>query len=279
MKEVTKEKGYCEKYMVEFDSIYDFVEYISKTSFNCWFKDEDEQQSKTGSKRFTGTENYEEAMDLLKNGWDDMAKTLQQRLVAKEKQVVYGNKQKPTYDIAGYQACVPRYLQGIPTSMVNKKSVPIKQKVITISKSISYNWTITTEQIIEESVKAMQIIKKLEAQGLKVNLNVFFGAYTSDRRTLIIAKIKVKNANERLNVSKLAFPLVNPSMLRRLFFRFIEVYDKTPRDFIGNYGYPIKDYEVKDEMKEFDNKFSEYVFPAFVKKDINCIEDMSWFKV
>lgn len=278
MKEVIKETGYCEKYMVEFDSIYDFVEYITKTKFNRFFEDEYKQQSKTGSKKFTGTESYDEAMDLLKNGWDDMAKTLQQRLVVKEKQVVYGAKQKPTYDIAGYQACVPRYLQGIPTNMVNKKSVPIKQKVITINKSISYNWTIKTEQIIEESVKAMQIVKKLEAQGLKVNLNVFFGAYTSDRRTLIIAKVKVKNANERLNVSKLAFPLVNPSMLRRLFFKFVEVYNKTPRDFVGNYGYPIKDYEVKNEMKEFDSNFTEYVFPAFVNKKVESIEDMDVFK-
>ena len=46
----------------------------------------------------------------------------------------------------------------------------------------------------------------------------------------------MKSANERLNISKLAFPLVHPSMFRRLYFRFIEVYPTIPRSFTYGYG-------------------------------------------
>lgn len=262
--------------LVEFTSLYDFTNYILGTEYNGVFRNFT-KKSIIGKEKFCGTASFEEAMDLFKNGWSQMAENLQKRLVAKEKQVVYGAKQKTIYDVAGFQASVPRYLQGIPTNMINKKSVPVKQKVITVSKEISYSWQITTEQIIEESVKALMIVKKLEAQGLKVNLNILFIAKSMlfDGEVFAI-KVKIKNANERLNVSKLAFPLVNPSMLRRLFFRFIEVYPRITEDFKYGYGVSIAYDDIKyclhEQMKD------EYVLPAFFTKKVESIEDMESFK-
>lgn len=41
--------------------------------------------------------------------------------------------------------------------MVNSKMVSVKQKIITLNKSVSYSAYTTTRQIEDESVKAMQI--------------------------------------------------------------------------------------------------------------------------
>ena len=47
--------------------------------------------------------------------------------------------------------------------MLSKKMVPIKQKIVTLNKSIDYNGGVSANQIVDESIKAMQIVKKLES--------------------------------------------------------------------------------------------------------------------
>ena len=119
-----------------------------------------------------------------------MASKLVQRLKVIENKTEPTMKSKNMLSVAGYQAIVPLYLQSVPNNMVNKKMVPVKQKVITLNKSIDYNGGVSAEQIIEESIKAMQIVKKLEAQGYRVNLNIVLGSvagYPSSKQFIIKA--------------------------------------------------------------------------------------------
>lgn len=256
-------------HVVEFKSIEEFYKYLCDTPFNDVFR-WCRHSSVDSGYSFTQTYSFEEAASLLKNGWDDMAKKLTEKLKAKQTDVVYGKKQKTVYDVCGYQASVPRYLQGIPTNMVNKINIPVKQKVITVNKQINYRASVKAEQIVEESVKALQIVKKLEAQGLRVNLNVV--AANSAGGQKLILKIRIKNANERLNISKLAFCLVHPSMLRRMNFRFIEVYPKTNDSFTIGYGVPMQVVEFKNECE------GEYIIPPFVKCNVETLKDMEQFR-
>ena len=175
-------------------------------------------------------------------------------------------KPKNVLGVAGYQVIVPLYLQGVPNNMVTKKMVPVKQKVVTLNKSIDYNASVSTDQIIEESIKAMQIVKKLETQGYRCNLNIVLGATAGYPSKQFVIKVRIKSANEKLNVSKLAFPLVHPSMLRRLFFRFIEVYPHITESFVYGYGSPATSNEMREIFKD------EYLLPNFIKKDVNTIK-------
>lgn len=257
--------------VVEFNSLQDFYDYIVNTPFNkvfCWA----DHYSITNSEKFSGTKDLSEAFELFKHGWSDMASKLVQKLKVIESKTEPQMKPRNTFGVAGYQAIVPLYLNGCPNNMMTKKMTPVKQKVITLNKSLDYSSGVTTDQIIDESIKAMQIIKKLEAQGFRCNLNIVLGTtagYPKERQFLI--KVRIKSANEKLNVSKLAFPLVHPSMLRRLFFRFIEVYPNVTKAFVGGYGHPATSSELRNMFKD------EYLLPNFIKKDvskINGIEDL-----
>lgn len=280
MKQVIEAKTHT----IEFKSIDELCVYLKETPFNAVYSNKFDRQSVEGSKSFTNTSNYEEAESLLRNGWDYMAKQLNKKLEAKTKGMSVGTRNKMVYDVAGYQASVPRYLQGIPTSMVNSKRVPAKQKVVTINKSIAYRCGTSTQEIIEESVKALQIIKKIESQGMKVNLNVVIGVTSQFEKRpggalnfgageKFVIKVRVKNSNERLNVSKLAFCLVNPSMYRRIGFRFFEVYEHTPRSFQHTYGYPIMDVRGLNEFCK-----GEYILPPLFNKDIDSITDLEEYR-
>lgn len=252
------------RYEHQFNTIREFNDYINKTPLNALFRWSSLASSKTSVNRtkFTGTKNYDEAQDLLKYGWDDMSKKLEQKLNIVCKEMEPTTKNKAQFDVVGFQASVPRYLQGIPTSMVNKKKVPTKQKVITVVKNIGYSCSVTTEEIIEESVKALAIVKKLEAQGFRVNLDIITALCSSDRRNLekdevAICRIRIKSASERLNISKVAFIMVHPSMLRRLVFRFIEVEPNIKSStFTSYYGYPINEYQ---KVKQLINKGELYL--------------------
>lgn len=254
--------------VIEYDSLQEFYKYICDTPFNEAFR-WNNHESVDGSYGFTKTKDFNEAVELFKNGWSDMATKLVHQLKVAESKKEPVMKAKPVLSMAGYQAIVPLYLNGVPNCMVNKKMVPVKQKVITLNKSIDYSAGVSSDTIIEESIKAMQIVKKLEAQGYRVNLNIILGS-TEDKK--FIVKIRIKSANEKLNISKLAFPLVHPSMLRRLLFRWIEVYPNITKRFVSGYGRPATSEELR---KMFDK--SEYLLPNIIKKDmskINTIDDL-----
>lgn len=255
-------------YMYSFDSLSDFYKYICETSLNDVFRFRKLISSECNSDalRFTKTRSFEQASELLKNGWKEMAATIEQKLDAEKNQIELAVKNKMFYDVQGFQCSVPRYLQGIPTNMISVKKMPCKKKVITICKSVNYSASVDADTIIKESVKTLQIVRKLEAQGYAVNVDIAIGAKGNVK---LFAKIRIKNSSERLNVSKMAFPLVHPSMLRRLMFRFIEVCPDTTKDFAYGYGSPIKFDEMKRVIK------NEYIIPSQILTDMNKLKDIN----
>jgi len=248
----------------KYSSIADFEDFINNTPFNRVFRWE-HHLSVTGTSHYAGTSNYEEAVDLLKHGSDDLSKRLEKAFKVKAIDVGTKTVTKSFYDVAGFQASVPRYLQGIPTSMINQKKIIQKAKVITLNKDMGYNSSWTPEEIINESVKALAIVKKLESTGIRVNLNLCLATGVDGQK--IGCKIRLKNSSERLNISKMAFMMTHPSMLRRILLRWIEVNpDVTSKLFIGGYGRPM-DIRIIQEK-------SEYTLPARIRNVDDVVRDM-----
>lgn len=253
-------------YVKEFNSIIQFYRYLCNTPFNKAFEDYPRSSENTDKSRirFTKTSSFEEAVDLLLNGWEDAAIKLSQDIKVSLKQPVQA-KAKNVLSVSGYQPIVPLYLLGVPTDMLDRRMVNIKSKVITITKLVSYPSAVEAEEIEEESLKAVSVINKLESMGYRVNLNVAFGSFED---ITIVCKVKIKNANERLNISKLAFPLIHPSMLRRLFFRYVEVCPEATREFRDGYGTPCNVHMMKEYLKD------DIILPAIWNTDIKEIGNL-----
>jgi hypothetical protein len=121
---------------------------------------------------------------------------------------------------------------------------------------------------VSESIKALQIVKKIETQGVRCNLNILWHI-TNIGCNGYVMKVRIKSANEKMNISKLAFPLCHPSMLRRLCFRFLETYPTIESKYTFGYGRPAKLYETKSVITD------EYVIPAIFAKDIDEVNNLS----
>lgn len=262
-------------WVVEFKSIREFEQFITETPTNKVFKNSYSLSSKDTNHwtvDFTRTKSFEEAIDLLHNGWTDKAKELTKRLKAVERDMAPIMKQQRCISVAGYQPIVPLFLAGQPANMVGTRMQPVKQKVVTLVKSISYNGNIEPEEWTEQGLKALAVVKKLEANGLRVNIDIVRGGYDPDNNSNGIAcRVRVKNANERLNVSKLAFTMCHPSIQRRLMFRFTETYDKVTSGYRSTYGMT---FTTSDWKKVLDQK-REYLLPSFINGDVDKVKDVA----
>ncbi len=250
-------------HLMEFDSIKEFCDYIQNTPTNKAFEKKylQSQEEDSYMTNWSGSESFKEALDMCIHGWTFGAKELNDKfkLAEMNKDTQVQMTYKNILSICGYQAIVPLYLQGVPNNMVNKKMVPIKQKVITINKALSCSASVGAETLKQESIKCFQIIKKIEASGIRVNLNLLISTGH------VCVKIRLKSANEKLNISKLAFPLIHPSMFRRLYFRFVEVYPTIPKNFgLGSYGVVPSENDFKSELNGACGK-NEILLPTLLK--------------
>lgn len=258
-------KGVGRIEFVEFDSLHDFKSYITITPINDAFKNEKLSSNKEDV-RFSKTKSFEEAMNLFTDGWTSMSTEINNKLSVGHGAMVNERTMQRVLSVQGFQPVVPLYLSGVPQNMVSTRFKPMKKKVVTIDKDVCYSAGISSDDIVKESVKALAIVKKLESQNYRVNLNIVFCPEQYDNRFCF--KIKIKSSNERLNIGKMSFPLVHPSMLRRLLFRLEEVHPTITRDFVGGYGRPMSQSDVVKCFKD------DFVLPRFIDVDINNIKDV-----
>lgn len=269
-----KDNGFITVTTYEYQSISDVIDFIESNEQKERFKEKNGGYSSIeGSYVFTKTHGFSEAYELLKSGWEEGTKRLKDKLETKLKSV--STKQKTIYDVAGFQCSVPRYLQGVPTNMINKKTVSQKNKVITINKNISYGAFVSADKIIEECAKVLELINNLESNGCRVNLNIIVGTIDTNRYHdyADYVKICVKQASQKLNLKQVAFPVMHPSMLRRIFFALMERYEEG-YNFANSYGRPLD--SIKDFPKEIF-RTNEYYLPRFTEEE--KITDIEKYKV
>lgn len=251
--------------LCEFDSLLEFYNYITENPTNKAFENKHKSSQEVGCKDYShknlywhGTKTYEEAISLFKNGWSEGAQELTLKLKKIETQKEVQTQYKNILSMCGYQAIVPLYLQDVPNNMINKKLVPVKNKVITINRAICCSSSVSPDTLKNESVKCFLIIKKIEQAGIRVNLNLLISTGH------VCVKIRLKSANEKLNISKLAFPLIHPAMFRRLYFRFIETYPTIPKSYVYGYGSVIDESTFKNVCGK-----NEFLLPTLLKGTSN----------
>ena len=230
-----------------FDSINEVVKYNRGTERTTHYKKYHVSDGMgKGYKEFTSTSSYEEAEDLLLHGWDsksyELTKALKSPSSALKKQI------RNTYSVAGYQPCVPRYLQGLPDSMINHKVITVKSKIVNIVKDIGYAGHIEAATIENESLKVLKLVQSLESKGYRANLYISFVSsvpYTSKKLNM---QIKIKDSGQKLNIKQVAFPLVQRSMFSGIVFGLIQPLEET-KNFGSHYGECTEYAEVKHLFK------------------------------
>lgn len=178
--------------------------------------------SETGSKSFTGTASFEQADNLRRKGDKKSLAMLNEYKIKFDKYIQYNNgyKIKQRNNIHGFVPIVPNAIIGLPLSMIDQSREAKKVKGIDIFYNASIRCSTETKDIARKGAIMLSLIDALERKGYRVNLKV--GSVSMKGNTVHGVVTTMKRYDEPLNIRKLAYYLVNPSCLRRTFFKLKE---------------------------------------------------------
>ena len=274
MKRYNVQKDHNNIFVTEYNSINEFITDINSLPNNEYFKERtpSSQKKENNDNGWCRSEDYARATYLLTHGWDSAAEKMSKGVKLTSGVSTAVRSSKPAYGVVGSQASVPRYLQGIPTNMISRQATYSKQKVVTITKGISYAGFWSSDDILKEGIKALQIIQSLESAGQRVRLNVMIatGRDSGKGENSSICKVCVKQPDERLNISKMSFALAHPAMLRRFFFKWIEVDPFVGFDVGSGYGTPSSSSVKNMAMAE-----NEYYIPEKIDNIEALVKELS----
>lgn len=202
----------------------------------------DDMMKHCGSESFTSVKSYDEALELMKNGYQPTVEQLSGALKVNangiEKRIKFEN------NIHGFAPIVPLALKGVPNSMMNMTMKPIKCKVIDVYYDMTINCGVSTETIIENGQKILGAIIALEKQGYRFNLYAV-QTYCRDRDTDMLC-VKVKSSDKPLDLKRMSFPLTHPAFFRVIGFDW---YSKCPTaKYKSGYGHAVA-YELNRERR------------------------------
>ena len=229
-------------YIESFDNLQNFATTIKNRKENSVFAKHPELliSQLDGRAEKVGTSSYEEAESLLQNGDKTNLAKLKRANVKNmiQSNSYTANMLKAQKHVCGCLPNIPLYLIGVPNNMLNFKRTPAKSKIINILVNIAVSYDITANQIIEAGANISSIIRELEKNGIRVNL--YASCFANRENDYIGFVINLKKSSAPLNMLNITYPLINPSMLRRHFFRFVETIPaKISSKFVGNYGQVI----------------------------------------
>ena len=226
------------KYIIEnFNSIEEMIKILKTRPKNNIMKDRN--SSEDSSYSFTNTNSYEEAEELIKNGYIEILNKIKSGL---KFNVTENSKTIPENNVFGYIPNVPNAIMNLPKSMIYQKRIPRKVSTIDLIYCSTSNSGTGSDSFIKNGIKILNIINSLEQNNIRVNLKAaVFDGETNNEKCL--ATVNLKNYKEKLNLQKICFPIAHPSMLRRFGFKWLETTSKITNDnWQYGYGKSIKDY-------------------------------------
>ena len=216
-----------------FASLDAFAGYLDEAPVTDLFRGR--EASIKGTKKFTTTETLEEASSLLRFGDVKNARRLVAGVAVPGSNVAESIRARRVRCIAGSSVNVPAALAGRPKSMYKIVRCRVPAKVLNLAYNQNIDYTIPASEIVAVAVRLANVVLSLEKAGYQVNLYSAVCVYKGAEA--VGCFVRVKSAGQYLDVTRLAYCLVNPSFLRRSVFRFIETLPGLTEDgWPGSYG-------------------------------------------
>lgn len=174
----------------------------------------------SGTDKWAGG-SFNSAVEMAKLGWEEQ---LTEALAIAESAVSMVEKDHevqtfvPTWDVAGAEVDVARYLSGEPENMIDFPMAEISKlgKVITLCASVSYSSAIEPETIIRRGqvITAFAII----LTRLGYSSELWIDQTCSGSQGKFSLKAMVKGPNDTIDPSRILYAYAHPTTLRRLVF-------------------------------------------------------------
>ncbi len=220
-----------------FASLLDLLDYIENSQ-----RVTSKKSSENLDKHFTGTESFQQAFEMCKNGYFSKDVENFQNIFFKiANQVARKLKLiKVKHDVVGAVPDVPRYLTGNPLNMLNleNKEKVKKPKTIVLNFNSSTSASTSKSTIEKRGLTFVLLFDLLRKLGSPVKLNLV--EFSSSEDFYVNTEVVLMKNKDMINISKIYFPLVHPSYLRRIMFALEERLPelKNRQEYFHGYGCP-----------------------------------------
>lgn len=232
-----------------FNSVHELLNILDARKNNKVMAHSD--ASETGSEDFTGTASYKEARELFEKGWEEPLEKIKTGLKTITSSVEV-KRRRVTTGVVGYAPHVPNAIQGLPNSMILTEMPVQKERAIAISYNISECAWVEADTFIKSGIAVLSVINTLELQGIRVKLSIAFFTSAQDDE-YVYATVDLKDYREHLDLKKLCFPIVHPSMFRRFGFKWLETCEGlTNEGYAHGYGRAFEYHKDGKAAKIYD---------------------------
>ena len=235
--------------LVEVDSIAQLLYWAEKAP-QVWEREPTSREENSHRTNWTGTETFEEALSLARNGWPEGRELMEKVLEAYRPKAYQRPIPKTSWDVAGATPDVPRYVAGAPDAMIPPDDMHAEQKpIVRLVVHITYAAVVSPQAIINWGAAMVSHIHKMEEAGLQVEVTGVWYSTPSERAASggphVAIRFPLKAADQQLNLDRLAFWLAHPSSLRRIEFSCMERMD-VERWYHCGYGRATQSYHSPD---------------------------------
>lgn len=254
-----KKAGKVAFHMERYESAMEVVEkartrQITDPSFN--------DKSKGSFDDWSGVRSYEEALDLMRNGYQPTVEKM--RGLFKANRSGEGKRFAFQNSVQGFAPVVPLALKNVPNCMIDMRMKPIKAKVIDVYYDMTASCGTSSEKILATGQEFLGTIIELERQGYRFNL---YACQTySDSKSCDMLIVKVKSASQPLDLKRISFPLTHTAFFRVIGFDW---YSRVPggkyRDGYGyGLGYELGEATLRKTAEDLFGKTAVYLSAAKV---------------
>jgi hypothetical protein len=211
-----------------------------------------------GRESFYGKWNLKQACELARTGWAEGLEAIKPRvekisemiaLKRFKKEIAYSQMGPGTWDMG-------RLIQGHPqpwVTFVDSEDVENGQTNGGVV-SISFNATVyhgrSVDHIFNKGALVVALVDMLESAGTRVELNLVYHTKMDDYGIPVV--VRVKDAQEIVDMDRIAFALANSACFRRMGF---SIYEQAPEIFrtkcdvtaMGGYGLAAE-YDLEDSI-------------------------------
>jgi len=191
---------------------------------------------KVGDHDFYGTPNRDVAFKLASSGWAEGRKLLSKASAQMPKASARVNAIE--WDVGGEYADPARAATGAPDCMITRgSSVECPKQVIRLVVSASTPCSTPPSEYINRGAAILSAIEAAELCGYPIQVEVEETSFTFNQG--FSCSILLKEAGHPSDLDSLAFFLIHPSSLRRVFFALLETENELINMHIG-YGIPTR---------------------------------------
>ena len=184
---------------------------------------------------FTGTASYAEAEKLCRDGWFEKLESFKEACSIRPAEQL---RRRVVTSPIGYAPHVPNAVMGRPDSMIKTIMQKEKSRALELVVNTTASSNYAADTITKYAAEIVKAVSAIEAGGIRVKLIAcVINTLSARNGQLAQCFVTIKASTEKINPARIYFPLVHPSMLRRIGLRWLETCpDVTSKKFQGGYG-------------------------------------------